>query len=38
MPRHSRSIADLQTGDTLFAGITGKGGIPIYAKSNEETY
>ncbi|MEK7171986.1 MAG: hypothetical protein AAB739_03700, partial [Patescibacteria group bacterium] len=29
---------DLQTGDTLFAGITGKGGIPIYAKSNEETY
>ncbi|MBI4994291.1 S-layer homology domain-containing protein [Candidatus Peregrinibacteria bacterium] len=30
--------ADLSLGDTLFASITGKGGIPIYAKSNEETY
>ncbi len=30
--------AMLEHGDTLFATLTGKGGIPIYAKSNEEQY
>lgn len=30
--------ADLQPGDLLFAAITGSGGLPIYVKSNEETY
>ncbi|MDO8584490.1 MAG: S-layer homology domain-containing protein, partial [bacterium] len=29
---------DLQSGDLIFAAITGKGGVPIYAKSNEESY
>lgn len=32
------SGADLQAGDILFAAITGKGGLPIYVKSNEEKY
>lgn len=32
------SGAVLQPGDIIFAAITGKGGLPIYAKSNEETY
>lgn len=30
--------SDLASGDFLFAAITGKGGLPIYAKSNEEKY
>ncbi len=29
---------DLIPGDILFAAITGHGGLPIYAKSNEERY
>lgn len=30
--------ADLLPGDLIFAAISGKNGLPIYAKSNEETY
>ncbi|MEK7524291.1 MAG: S-layer homology domain-containing protein [Patescibacteria group bacterium] len=30
--------ADIQPGDIIFTAITGPGGLPIYTKSNEETY
>ncbi|PJC36856.1 hypothetical protein CO046_03410 [Candidatus Peregrinibacteria bacterium CG_4_9_14_0_2_um_filter_53_11] len=37
-PATIESAADLVVGDQIFAAITGKKGLPIYAKSNEEEF